>query len=246
MKVLTLNTWQERGAWEKRWDIIFEGLEKERPDLVFFQETFNEKWIREAAKLAGYDHVVFAFDKSGLSIFSNFPVDQSDCLTLKTQSPTEDYLRYALYARVHTPGGWLHLFNTHLSWKLDEGFIREKQVDELLNYIDDKAGVGEAIVTGDFNAPPQNPEVRKMIVRGKFNDTYAVKHPKEAGLTWDNRNPYANGSSVLMPDRRIDYIFIRNQAKVLGKLAACDLIFTEAGAQGIYASDHYGVLASFN
>ena len=110
--------------------------------------------------------------------------------------------------------------------------------------MDEKAASSEAVALGDFNAAPETPEVKKMAVRGKFMDAFAAMHPKDPGLTWDNRNPYAAGGTV-MPDRRIDYIFSRNNAAVLGKLKSCGIIFKEPDERGVYASDHFGLLAAF-
>ena len=42
MKILTLNTWQERGPWRERWEVTFKGFEIFRPDLAAFQEVFEK------------------------------------------------------------------------------------------------------------------------------------------------------------------------------------------------------------
>ena len=42
MKVLTLNTWGDRGPWERRWEIIFEGIEKMKPDVVGLHASADE------------------------------------------------------------------------------------------------------------------------------------------------------------------------------------------------------------
>ena len=82
-----------------------------------------------------------------------------------------------------------------------------------------------------------------MIKGGGFLDSYARLHPRDPGLTWNQQNPYTHHPK--MPDRRLDYIFYRNASSLLSKLASVELVYTEPNEKGVYASDHYGVLATF-
>ena len=239
-RVLTLNTWQEKGPWQDRWEIILRGLQKEKPDIAAFQEVFNEGWSLQCQERTGYPFRVFPKEPGGLMILTRYPVKESGCLTMKTQSPTEDYLRYALYAALEIEGRKVAFFNTHLSWKLDEGEVRMGQVEELLQFIHDKTGNGPVFVTGDFNAPPGTTEIKKMMLKGGFVDLFGALHPKDSGLTWNNKNPFTAGSSVKMPDRRIDFIFMRGIP--ITQVNSVKLVLTES-EQGIYASDHFGVIA---
>lgn len=246
MKILTLNTWQERGPWRERWDIIFEGLKSYQPDAAAFQEVFNPEWARQVQKRSGFPFLVFGDEPSGLMFLSKYPVRKWECLTMKTQSPTEEYKRYALFAELDIDGILAAVFNTHLSWKLDEGQVREKQVEELLGFINKKSGPAWCAVMGDFNSVPQSPEVTKMNVEGGFQDAFGGLHPNRPGNTWDNRNSFAAGSSIYMPERRIDFIFWKPAAKrpESFNLRTADMVFTETRG-GIFASDHFGVIAEF-
>ncbi len=244
MKILTLNAWQERGPWQERWEVIFQGLEDYDPDIVCFQEVFNPDWAEEIKKRAGFPSMVFSPEPSGLMILSHFPVLENKCLTMKTQSPTEAYQRYALFAEIKAGDAPLAVFNTHLSWRLDEGRVREKQAGEFLDFIDDNTGRHEILAAGDFNAPPGTPELEKMRTQGNFQDAYSLLHEDE-GCTWNNENPYARQSSVRMPDRRIDYVLFRNSSNLLSHLSSTERVFTEPDKSGVYASDHYGLLAAF-
>ena len=48
MKILTLNTWQERGPWRERWELILKGLERYDADLVVWDPEAEVVIEREA------------------------------------------------------------------------------------------------------------------------------------------------------------------------------------------------------
>ncbi len=243
MKILTLNTWQERGAWQGRWEVILEGIRKFRPDIVAFQELFNKFWALEVRNKTGFPAMVFPKEHSGLVIYSNYPVSKSGELVL-TRSPLEEYGRYLLWAELKAGKENFFLFSTHLSWKLEDSATRKKQAEEVLKFIQTTAKNKEAVLVGDLNAPPHSDEIRGLIKEGNFLDLFQHFHPQKNGFTWDNRNPYAAGSSHKMPDRRIDQILVRGNGSLLANPASCDLIYTEP-KDGVWASDHAGVLGDF-
>lgn len=248
MKILTLNTWRENGPWKERWQVIFDGLHKLQPDVIGFQEIFDAAWEKEAGEKMGRPFRYFSDPQSGHVIWSKHPIAEKECLMFKTQSPHEDYRRYATYAllEIGRKKERLAFFVTHLSWMLDDGPVREKQADELLAFIQKKAAGVETVAVGDFNAPPSTPEIRKMIREGGFTDVFEKMNPGSAAVTWDNRNPFAASAHHSLPDRRIDYLFIRNAGPLLGNLKRCRIVFNQPGKNGLYATDHYGVLATFD
>ena len=245
MKILTLNTWQENGPWRERWEIIFEGLKQIKPDLVGFQEVFNPSWAAEVQKKTGYATLVFPKEPGGLLILSRFPVVRSECLTFKAKSPTESYFRYLLFAELKTEKGPLAVFDTHWSWQLMESTVRQKQASEFLEFVHRKAGNLESVAMGDFNSTAWTPEIRLLKEAG-WSDPFAVLHPEAPGLTWDNANPFAFGSNHPMPDRRIDYIFTSQTSKILRSPKTVEVVYAKPDTGGCFASDHYGVLATFN
>ena len=246
MKILTLNTWQERGPWQVRWGVILEGLKHLRPEIAGFQEVFNHDWAQDIKRKSKFGYLVFHPEPSGLMLLSQFPVLHSECLTFRTQSPTEDYLRYALYAELEIrKKKSIAVFNTHLSWKLDEGSVREGQVEELIEFIQLKARGKDALVMGDFNATSDSSEVRRVQEQAGLTDTFAQMYPHDPGLTWNHINPYARNAGHPMPDRRIDYIFYSREFHVLPELKSADIVFNHPNDSGIWASDHFGLLAAF-
>ncbi|HOE68129.1 MAG TPA: endonuclease/exonuclease/phosphatase family protein [Candidatus Omnitrophota bacterium] len=244
MKILTLNTWQERGPWKERWELIFRGLKDYDPDIVGFQEVFNMDWAAEIQKRSGYPFLAVSGEHSGLVFLSRFrPVEQS-CLIYRTKSPNEDYLRYGFYVRVEAPSGPVPLFNTHLSWQASDHAIRMSQVLELVEFIKLKAGTRPSAVMGDFNTAPDTLPVVFLRDSQMWTDTYAAANPGEAGLTWDYRNPYAAMERDKMAERRIDFVFVTEREGAFAKIKTSKVVFDAPGGN-IWPSDHFGVMTEF-
>lgn len=245
MKILTLNTWQERGPWQERWELTFKEMGRLRPDFVCLQELFNPEWALEIQKRTGLNTLLFPKEPCGLVVLANEPAQAWGMAEL-AHSPLEEYQRFALWSEFEVRQERFVLINTHLSWQLEDGASRLTQAEGMLQLLEEKkAEEMEIVLCGDLNAPPHSPEVRKLTWDGKFRDVFHRLHPSEEKYTWDNRNPYAGGAEHKMPDRRIDYILVRNGKAIFKTPAFCDLVFTKPGGRGIFASDHFGVFAEF-
>ena len=244
MKILTLNTWQEREEWKKRWEVTFEGIRRFSPDIIGFQELFNRSWAEEVLKRTNLRHLLFKHETCGNVLLTRFDVEDWGVLSL-SQSPLEDYGRYVLWACLKVRGKKLFVFNTHFSWMLEDQATRKRQTEDILKLIQDKADNHELLLMGDLNAPPDSGEIRSLIKKGGFRDLVHEKHPKDAGMTWDNRHPYVKMAGHVLPDRRIDYILARGNGPLLKELISCDRVFTQPNSEGFWASDHYGLVAEF-
>ncbi|MBI3306668.1 MAG: hypothetical protein HYZ84_02520, partial [Candidatus Omnitrophica bacterium] len=77
LKILSLNTWQERGPWKLRWKVILENLKEIKPDIVCLQEVFNPDWAQDVKQKAKFAYLVFHPEHSGLMILSQLPVLES-------------------------------------------------------------------------------------------------------------------------------------------------------------------------
>jgi len=246
VKILTLNTWQERGPWRDRWELILKGIKEYDADIVAFQEVFNMDWAREVRERSGYPYLAVSGEHSGLIFLSRFKPVEQECLVMKTKSPTEDYLRYVFYLKVDTDGGSIALFNTHLSWRTGENDVRMKQTLELEAFVEQKAKDLPVAVMGDFNGASNTPPVVYLREIRKWIDTFWVKSPGVPGLTWDYRNPYAEAEREKMAERRIDYIFIRERTGPFEKILSSRVVFNEPSGEGVFPSDHFGVVTEFS
>lgn len=249
LRIVSFNTWQERGPWRERWDLIFAELKFNLPDIIGFQEVFNMEWADEIKQRSGYPYLVKSGQHSGLIFLSKYPVLESDCWIMKQKSPTEDYMRYALYALFQVGKKRIAGFNTHLSWKLPEDDIRLKQTEELISFVRKKSSGGwkrffqsyPAFILGDFNSDSSKPSIRRL--KKIWQDTYAELNPADAGLTWDYRNPFAERARDHMPERRIDYIWTKGLEE---RAKTSRIVFNKPDANGTYPSDHFGVMTEID
>jgi endonuclease/exonuclease/phosphatase family metal-dependent hydrolase len=245
VKVLTLNTWHKSGPWQQRWQVILEGIRDHQPDVIAFQEVFDTAWRDIIADRAGYRYRASpAPTPSGLVLLSRFPIFHAELCALSTQSPFEDCKRYVLWAEIAAQGGAIDFFDAHLSWHPQDRATRMAQVQEVWRCVGAKAGA-DKLLMGDLNATPDSEEIRWLLHEAGLVDTFAAVNPSRAGITWDRRNSFTSEQKPATPDRRIDYILAAGK-RLVRSLSSCRIVFNEPGSNGIFASDHYGVLAEFS
>lgn len=255
LRVMTWNVWWRFGPWRERRPVISETLAAVDADIFALQEVWSEGANDLAAELAderGYHHVHAAavtIGGSGLgnAVLSRWPILQSDTAILPAAKDADD-TRVVLYAEIDGPRAPIPFFVTHLTWPLDHGAVRQRQVCEVARFVEGKRPWQSApILCGDFNAAPDCEEIAMLTDETRcavdglvFQDAWAFAG-NGAGLTFEEANPHA--APELMPGRRIDYIFVGRPAPGLpGRIADCRLA-GNAPVQGIWPSDHFAVVA---
>ena len=259
LRIVTLNIWNRGGPWEARLQAIRAGLVDLEPDIVGLQEVLRgapPEGPDQAAQIAeglGY-HIAYgaAFETGGIgfgnAVLSRFPISRSEVVPLPTLDAPES--RCLVFAGLDAPFGKVPFFVTHLSWRFNEGHVREAQVLSIAETIKRLCPIEgfPPILVGDFNAPPDADEIRYLkglcslgTRRVYFSDTFGIVGRGD-GVTFTNRNPFA--SELREPERRIDYIFVRGpDARGRGEPLEARVCF-ERPHNGVYASDHFGVSAT--
>lgn len=242
MKILTLNTWGINGLEERR-PFLVQAIRNLSADIVLLQEVTDPSLLDEL----GYP-VRLAAGEGWLAIASRFPALRHRSVVYAAVSPLETYRRQLLLAQLETEAGPVWVGCTHLSWKAADGATRLAQAEELLHLVSDLPD--PVLLGGDYNATPGEPPIRRLREAG-FADLFEQLHPSDAGITWDNRNPFIQSHSVHFPDRRIDYIFMRERAGSRGERplrflrpVSSEVVCNAPTPAGLYPSDHYGVLAT--
>jgi endonuclease/exonuclease/phosphatase family metal-dependent hydrolase len=258
LRVVTLNVWNRSGPWEQRLTTIRAGLADLEPDVIGLQEVLRPTrgdGLDQAAQIAaGLDyHIAYgpAFEAEGIgfgnAVLSRWPIRRAETIALPHLEAPEP--RCLVHAEIDAPFGTLPFFVTHLSWRLEEGHVREAQVKALVAHIAERCppSAFPPLAVGDFNAAPEADEIRYMrglcSLGGKrvyFADAFGLAGRGD-GTTFTRRNPYA--ADLPEPDRRIDYIFIRGDERGRGEPLEARVCF-DRPYQGVHASDHYGVAAT--
>jgi endonuclease/exonuclease/phosphatase family metal-dependent hydrolase len=146
-------------------------------------------------------------------------------------------------------GRWFHVYNTHLTWRLEDAEIRQQQAEELYQFIKKHSLKKAVVIAGDFNSSSaseqfgilpiiQNWKLGKRIIQ----DTYRIKNPEKDGHTWTMLNPRTRVTRE--PDRRVDFIFffpIKNMKVIRSKI-----VFNRSYPNIGYISDHFGVLTEIS
>jgi endonuclease/exonuclease/phosphatase family metal-dependent hydrolase len=260
LRVVTLNIWNLDGPWAERRLEIVAWIDRLNPDVVLLQEVMEHgdgrnqaAWIAEHA--AGEWSMAYGgageigVGRFGNAVLSRSPIDATSVLDLPYEPRDDDIQRVVVHART----GGHDVFCTHLNWRFDDGYVRERQVVALADFVRDvadPAGALPPIVGGDFNADPDAEEIRYLCglvaIDGRsayFQDAWRVASAGTGagpGWTWDNRNVFAAADRE--PDRRIDYVFVgwRPSPKGPGRVESARVVCDRA-LTGVFASDHFGL-----
>jgi len=136
-----------------------------------------------------------------------------------------------------------------LDYPLGASRGRQEQVDQLLRFVHERTSRRHtAILCGDFNAPPDSDEIRRITGRTAhaygdlvFYDAWEVAGDGSPGYTFAQENPSA--ALNLFPDRRFDYVFSAwPRAGGRGHPIACQIVGRHR-PDAPAPSDHYGVVA---
>jgi endonuclease/exonuclease/phosphatase family metal-dependent hydrolase len=260
IRVGTWNLWWRFGAWERRCRTIARVLELVDADVLGLQEVWSTERENQAEALAAQlgMHFVWAPSPSperwqerigdgtvavGTAILSRWPLVDHDVRALQGADMP------ALHAVVDTPTGRLPVFTVHLDSAPGASSLRCRQVAALAAFVAEK-GDGDlpAVITGDFNAEPDSDEIRLLeghktapAVPGQvFVDAWRFADAGSPDATWDSCNPHA--AALGFPDSRIDYVFVGMPASGRGRVLGVRR-FGAAPVDGVWASDHFGVLA---
>lgn len=263
LRFLTLNFWGENGPWQERLALVARELGNLKPDVIAMQEVRQVagRIPNQAETLAGplgFSHVFapsthWGGGDEGLAIISRFPITAHEVRRLPHSTETEG--RIVLSAAVDGDSGpfWVH--TTHMSFRENEGRMREDQVLMLDETVVAHKNDNPQILMGDFNTVPLADEIRWLggltTLGGRrvhYQDAWDVVNTGAPGYTWARANFYTDRMGWLRADRRLDYIFVTTprrdgRGSVHTARVVLDQPMTLASGEPLFASDHFGVMA---
>ncbi|WP_372013363.1 endonuclease/exonuclease/phosphatase family protein [Pseudoxanthomonas sp. 10H] len=240
--LVTLNLYHDRDDWPRRRVQIVETLRRLQPDAIALQEVLQHEGLpNQAAWLArelGYaSHFVTTDPPSHKRRYGNAvltrgsPLEEGETLL----HPLEDH-RTAGFVRVMAGEQPLNLYFTHLYWAPDGAATRAQQLADLLAYVEATADGAPSVIVGDFNADAGAPELAALLPG--WRDAWAALHPDTPADAASTLNP-----AYFTVPARIDHVFLER-----GRLQplSAELLFTAPDADGVWASDHRGLLVRFS
>ena len=245
MRVITFNLLTVADAdGPVRQEVVRRALPELRPDIVALQEVTRTASLDQAAAVLGPEFTIVDLPGRGECLASRWPVDAVH--TLDAPPAT------AVAVEVRAPFGPLLAVHHRGTFELDQEGPRERQALATARFVAELVDDDRPVVLlGDLNATPDAASIRfltgKQSLDGtsvRYEDAWAATHPDDPGHTFTPRNPLVRaGQMPLERGRRIDYVLIRSGPHgPLLDVADCRLIFTEP-VDGVWASDHFGVLA---
>lgn len=247
LNVMTINMWHKDRPHELRVmaDYMRENLEK-LPDFVLCQEVKFERddvlapdTAAVLARELGYTSkgTKRKSDNEGVAIISRYPFLYYDELQLKAQTSRAllGFSRVSVMGEFFVPRiGRVRVVNVHFTNWAFEHRIRDKQLAETLQWIDQRQAKAHAAITffgGDFNAKHDWKEM------GQLNDGSTV-------MPFENYNGVdPTHGSPGSPKKRIDFIFVSAANRL--NFGGEQILFKDAlkdGDSSFHLSDHCAVL----
>jgi endonuclease/exonuclease/phosphatase family metal-dependent hydrolase len=207
-----------------------------RADVIALQEvdanrrrSRHHEQARMIAEALAMSHHYYAIsdwsgEQYGLAVISRYPLEhvQSAHLTAADHRRRSE-ARGAMWVKIHSAGGWVHVINTHFGLRREER-LRQSRIllgDDWLGRIPADEPV---VLCGDMNAGPKSPVCRSLA--GRLHDAQACV---------PNFRPQATFLST-MPIRRLDHIFVSEHFTIR------DIILPRSPTAQV-ASDHLPVCA---
>jgi endonuclease/exonuclease/phosphatase family metal-dependent hydrolase len=269
MRILSLNLWQQFGKWSDRRAIIIEGIQVYQPDVIAFHECIKTWDYDQVADLLGPEFNIKQSrtrDPSGMgiSIASRWKLNDVQEIDLNVTPRTVGFPCTTLIADVDAPDPFgPFLFVNHFpNWQLNFEYERELQAVKAAQFIEARIALStkQVVMVGDLDADYNSSSIRFFTGRQSlsnisicYRDAWDSIHPDNPGHTFTPENPLVKDGVVKgmypfrdWPFRRIDYIFLRLGAHGGNALdiTSCERIFDKP-VNGIWASDHFGLIADF-
>ena len=251
--------------------MVHDEIQRLRPDLVSFQEALWHGEAEDQARriLDGLSYeIVHQFDLQepdrpyGTAIASRFPIIRSDLVKLPGTSRGAEFPRAIQAAEIEVPSpvGRLLLVNPKPHFEPHMELEREMQAVAVADYIDRNADPDgfPPLIAGDLDATPDASSIRFLTglksLQGRsacFVDSWIASGNTGPGHTWSSDNDFTReladrlfGTSEVR--RRIDYVLMGSPLlyKGFARVQECEIVLDQP-RDGIWASGHFGLLATF-
>lgn len=239
LSVVTLNIYHDKADWPARRRLIIGGLKVLQPDVIVLQEVLQHETLRnqaeDIAEALGYESWFFSPDPPDhVRRYGNAILTRHRILdrTGHRLEPLDDW-RTLAHVRLELRGHVVDVYGTHLHHTLEGGAIRARQVHDLLSIIAARDDGTPSLLTGDFNATADTPELKPILERyfdvlGRFD---------QGASESTTLNPHYFEPEV---QRVVDHVFAqRGRFEIVEARRVLD----QPDPAGTWPSDHFGVYA---
>jgi endonuclease/exonuclease/phosphatase family metal-dependent hydrolase len=253
LSVMTINLRRQEDDWERRLPLVAGEIARLGPVVIGLQEGMiifgqAQRIADRVVELGGPRyHVVQAHKPGiigwltgeGIAVMSRWPIAASETIDLGS-------MRVAQLARIGLPSGAaFDMLNTHLEngQSPDKDAVRLAEARELARFADEHDACNVELLTGDFNTVPTAPATTQLVMQG-FEDSYADVHgAADDGDTFPVA--LADGAFAQHATMRMDFVFHRRAGARSARAVDSTVCFTGADPGGFHASDHFGVMTTF-
>jgi endonuclease/exonuclease/phosphatase family metal-dependent hydrolase len=261
VRVMTINVLSpEHADWESRRAVLRSGLEALRPDVVALQETVTASGDQQVLDLLGpgYEvvrHTAHSSNGVGAALASRWPVGEVSEIDLRLTARVDLPWAAAVVAEVALPAPFGPALFVHHKPTYHVGYARERELQAVAcaRLVEEQVAGRDAhvVLMGDFDDVPESSSLRfwtgRQSLEGMsvaYRDAWEAVHTTDPGHTFTPANPLVSaGEMSLELGRRIDYVMVRcgiHGASL--EIADCRRVFDHP-VDGVWASDHFGVLA---
>ena len=228
----TQNVWFDKLHREERNALLLELLSSYRPHLMAFQEVTlpfvralqSCQWLRDE----GYWVSAIEHQWLGAVMVGRVPLRELYFLPLESTMG-----RRLLVARLE---GGPTVATAHFESTSSAGPVRARQFEQTFEHLSQESAL---VVMGDFNSQSHDPECR--IIPDDVVDCWQSLHPDEPGYTMDSTlNTLLAQTARGKVQERIDRMLLRGRIRA----HKIELLGTKPSATGLFASDHFGLVAN--
>jgi endonuclease/exonuclease/phosphatase family metal-dependent hydrolase len=251
--ILSLNTWKCEAEYFNRIKVLNEQLKELQPDIITFQEAFEtlDGCISTTCDVASQLQLYSVSSKSRLkkricaganvssysnvSILSSYPFEYSRIIPLSSNQ--QDGGRDAVLGIVVIKNKRIAIVSLHLS-HLPDLHLKIKQLNQVINELNNIENCDIKFVCGDFNLTIDNPELQSTLKKEKYNDASKFSEHYGDEITLEIKKKEGV---------KIDHIIYNVKNEINIQINKSAIVLDKPDLRhGLKVSDHNGVITYFN
>lgn len=243
LRVATLNVRNIADRWDERLPLLLADFAALQPDLIGLQEVVYPVAQDRLLAASGAARYEIRRSWAGRPEYGNAILVRDRLADRLVQARASDrtdlaWTRSAHAVELELAEGTLRFVNTHLHHLRADTETRDTQVSRMLDWLAGLPAVPWTLVTGDFNAHPDEPATGQMREAG-FRSAFAEANGREPDHTFPSGivAPMTDPGAPLC----IDYIWLSDGVRATSARLAFDR--PSAIDSTLYPSDHLGIAA---